>query len=563
MAQINLSHVLPKVIAAVVLYAAMGTAGIEGRPEVTLRRAEAQAATSPSTTMVESRPRSLEERLSEVVNVKDFGAVGDGRADDTAAIQAAIDSAARTAKPVMFPAGVYAVLNVRHGPTPWVGVPRRSTLVALPGGDAGYLVASPNWLTPGNKHASAPFGVYAVDINAKGLRKYGLVLRTYMTKIENCRISGAVDTDLLFTSDARDGTLLGSTMVNNEVKGCWLGVDGKTAQYNLRTIDTNAKATDYTITDNYFSGASVENMKVEVSAGWTIAGNHFYGAPRSFRIGRPDVGTRITNNYAEGEGYFGSTLWQERAAVLGPANFFRRHVWAKFGVGDVIVSTGNQYDVGAELRHTSTEAKKTLISQGDVFRAAQPFAHYAGDARDDASGGRFVIQGALISPIGRIISATFDGPRSTSPDVMHRPSGWNSSQHAALGSEARSGSGGVLPRHMKHASSVVEGTATATSEVRLPPLGPDNVYRVEVVIGTRESYDGVTRTRYYGLHMLARKPDGTHHFTSVVETIRAADFSVKPTLSARKFGDDLVITVTAAQSTAHADAFGGMSLTVF
>jgi hypothetical protein len=52
-----------------------------------------------------AKPRTVLSKLKDVVSVKDFGAVGDGVADDTAAIQAAINSGAKS---VVFPAGVYS-----------------------------------------------------------------------------------------------------------------------------------------------------------------------------------------------------------------------------------------------------------------------------------------------------------------------------------------------------------------------------------------------------------------------------------------------------------------------
>lgn len=62
--------------------------------------------------------RSWSSKLKEVVSVKDFGAVGDGVADDTAAIQAAIDyaetkviSTYKSGATVFFPAGTYLVTS--------------------------------------------------------------------------------------------------------------------------------------------------------------------------------------------------------------------------------------------------------------------------------------------------------------------------------------------------------------------------------------------------------------------------------------------------------------------
>lgn len=59
----------------------------------------------PVTATGSTTARSLANRFADVVNVKDFGAVGDGVADDTAAIQAAINAGAN----IYFPNGIYIV----------------------------------------------------------------------------------------------------------------------------------------------------------------------------------------------------------------------------------------------------------------------------------------------------------------------------------------------------------------------------------------------------------------------------------------------------------------------
>jgi len=52
--------------------------------------------------------RTIPSKLKDTVSVKDFGAVGDGVADDTAAIQAAVTAAKR----IFFPPGTYIVSHV-------------------------------------------------------------------------------------------------------------------------------------------------------------------------------------------------------------------------------------------------------------------------------------------------------------------------------------------------------------------------------------------------------------------------------------------------------------------
>ena len=68
--------------------------------------------------------RTVETKLQEFVSVKDFGAVGDGVSDDTAAIQAADAAASAAGKYLFLPAGVYNVAGRSAAITPtttWVG----------------------------------------------------------------------------------------------------------------------------------------------------------------------------------------------------------------------------------------------------------------------------------------------------------------------------------------------------------------------------------------------------------------------------------------------------------
>jgi hypothetical protein len=57
--------------------------------------------------------RTVDSKLKDVVSVKDFGAVGDGVADDTAAIQAALST---TARAVYFPHGTYRITKADNQP---------------------------------------------------------------------------------------------------------------------------------------------------------------------------------------------------------------------------------------------------------------------------------------------------------------------------------------------------------------------------------------------------------------------------------------------------------------
>lgn len=75
-------------------------------------------------------PRTLSDRFSETINVKDFGAVGDGVIDDTSSIQAAINVSNTTHKPVLFPTGTYLVTSqLEYEGNGLIGQNREDTII--------------------------------------------------------------------------------------------------------------------------------------------------------------------------------------------------------------------------------------------------------------------------------------------------------------------------------------------------------------------------------------------------------------------------------------------------
>ena len=66
-----------------------------------------EAKIAPITTTGTTAPRNLQDRFADVVNVKDFGAVGDYTTDDTGAIQAAINSLPANGGTIYLPSGRY------------------------------------------------------------------------------------------------------------------------------------------------------------------------------------------------------------------------------------------------------------------------------------------------------------------------------------------------------------------------------------------------------------------------------------------------------------------------
>jgi hypothetical protein len=81
--------------------------------------------------------RTAQAKMRDVVSVKDFGAVGDGVADDTVAIQAALNAAVGVGLTILVPHGTYKITSTLQWPIDWpvalVGDGVESTLINYTG----------------------------------------------------------------------------------------------------------------------------------------------------------------------------------------------------------------------------------------------------------------------------------------------------------------------------------------------------------------------------------------------------------------------------------------------
>lgn len=157
----------------------------------------------------------------------------------------------------------------------------------------------------------------------------GLVLRSWLTKVEDVYLTGNGVDGIRLSNPSANGSLLQNTSVNGSITGSMIEDSGR---YGVYVRDPGNSLTDWSLLDNYIAGAGVDGLHLDNAAGWMIERNHVYGVRETAVHADRLWGTTIADNYLEDFGsasksgtyysIYGSNQGDESASTISGNRIF-------------------------------------------------------------------------------------------------------------------------------------------------------------------------------------------------------------------------------------------------
>lgn len=216
----------------------------------------------------------------------------------------------------------------------------------------------------------------------------GLVLRSWLSVVEDIHIRDMGSDGLRLTNLSADGTGLKTTQVNGRIANCFIERAGR---HGIFVEDTQNAVTDWILTDNWIASSGVDGIHMDNAAGWFVQRNHVYGVPQHAILARRAFATSICDNYIEGfgeseeagqwcgiyatlQGGIGSTIANNRIFNFGgetqkQSQYRYLAVTANYGTAMVVVANnvirGGGTPRGTAMHYRASGDRKLLLTSND------------------------------------------------------------------------------------------------------------------------------------------------------------------------------------------------------
>jgi len=263
------------------------------------------------------------------------------------------------------------------------------------------LVASSGFLD-NTAYTGAPLSVRDLTLdgnkaNNTRAQTDGLVLRAWLSVVENLQITRMGGNGLRLTNPSANGTRLKNTQVNGRIANNLIEESGL---HGVFVDDPGNSVTDWMLADNWIAASGIDGIHLDNVAGWFVVRNHIYGVGRHAIYANRLYASSISDNYIEDFGSTnsvgtwcgicgivnnggGSTIAGNRifnfSKRCNPASDFRYlSLEINHGTGTVVV-TGNTmqgtgsargYGIG-EYFAAKGERKLTVVSTGNFIEGVQ------------------------------------------------------------------------------------------------------------------------------------------------------------------------------------------------
>lgn len=223
---------------------------------------------------------------------------------------------------------------ILKGDRTYVGDSRTGTILReAAGANLAAIVASDSWVsdssTTGDPVRIAHLTIEGTGSNGGGSDTSGLVIRSWLTVIEDLQIENVSGDGIQITGTSENGIPLANTQVNGRISNIFItnvGGDG------IHVIDSGNSVTDWDLLNSWIGGVGLSGIDMDNAAGWKIIGIHLYGIRDNAIYANRCFATTIADNYIEGFGdagnattYYGiaCTLQGNVASVISGNKIFQ------------------------------------------------------------------------------------------------------------------------------------------------------------------------------------------------------------------------------------------------